>query len=220
MLVIHFAFGSPFGVYQIARGGSLRSARSAAAVGAYFLLWPIFAAAFISKWLSQNEFQRLSPTQKNPNITPEELVASIQTQLEAKLFTDGSTSSIFEFREIVSRFSGLSLVLFNGEPANWPKELLSITGHKNISAASACVERRNQHRIFLHQCRARKEFVDLIFQLCAARPQDEPGIALLALQIANAIDDKKAAAQITPLTVKRFEYREIVVRAHSSMRPN
>jgi len=44
VIVVHFAFGSPFGVYQITRG--VRSARSAVAVAAYFVLWPFFAAAF------------------------------------------------------------------------------------------------------------------------------------------------------------------------------
>lgn len=51
LIVVHFAFGSPFAVYRITRG-DIRTARAAASMGAYFELWPVFAAAFIRQWLS------------------------------------------------------------------------------------------------------------------------------------------------------------------------
>ena len=85
MIVIHFAFGSPFGVYQIALGGSMRSPRSAANVALHFVLWPVFALAFIGRWLV--EYKRREEAF-------EDKIADIRTKLEMLVFSANSPASI------------------------------------------------------------------------------------------------------------------------------
>jgi len=154
-IVVHFAFGSPFGVYQITRG--VRSGRSAASVAAYFILWPLFAAGFFRAWLASE-----SPSE---NVTFEVKVNSIRRKIEEAAFSNGNSASIFEFREVFARYTGLTMAL--NQPKIDPKrQLLEISEHAHIELASACLARREFRRLSLHQAEAGAEFEKLIEGLC------------------------------------------------------
>ncbi len=178
LLVIHFAFGSPFGVYQITRGGSVRSTRSAAKVAAHFVLWPIFALTFIRSWLTD--------TRKRTENSLEQKIANIRSQIESLAYRENSTASVFEFREVFSRFTGLTMALVQGGKDADSKELLKITGHKNISLTAACLNRRNRQRLLFQQKRARNEFVEMISALAAQSNNKE--IAELGKHLTDIIE--------------------------------
>lgn len=186
LLVIHFAFGSPFGVYQITRGGSARSARSAATVAAYFVLWPIFAVGFVRDWLITNF--------KTPETDLEQKISDIRTQIEYLAFSSSSTTSVFEFREVFARFTGLSMTLMQDELIVSAKDLLKVSGNKNVSPASACLARRNGRKLLFHRERARAEFVELISGLAEQSNNDE--VIELSMQLSDLVGDRQIAAAL------------------------
>ncbi len=179
LLVIHFAFGSPFGVYQITRGGSVRSTRSAAKVAAHFVLWPIFAAAFIRSWLINN----LKPAESHL----EQKIANIRSKIEDAAFSGSSTMPVFEFRDVFARFTGLTMALLHGGKVSSSREMLKIVGHKNISLASACINRRNRQRLLFHQKQAQLEFNELISALAERSNNNDMGD--LALSLTKLLDE-------------------------------
>ena len=179
LTVIYFAYGSPFGVYQVTRVHSLRSARSAAAIAAHFVLWPIFAAANLRNWLSGNG----EATETNL----EEEIGSIRSKLESIAYIDATASSVFKFREIFARFTGLTMALNGGRAANLSKDMFKIGGNENIILASACLDRRNRHRLAFHQKQARSEFDAFIASMARShRNGDE--IVELGLQLAELLN--------------------------------
>ncbi len=180
--VIYFAFGSPIGVCQLTPGCTVRSPRSAMAIAARFILWPIFAVALCKNWLSANE--------NAPDI--ERQIANIRRKIEFLAFTDNPTILVFEFREIFNRFTGLSIALKKGNASSQPKqELFKVGKHGNIALASACLDRRNRRRLAFHQKQARAEFDYLIVALARSQPNGYE-ITAIASQLVQVLNGKPA----------------------------
>ncbi len=175
LIIIYFACGSPIGVYRITRTAHLRSPRQAAAVGAYFILWPIFAPAILRRSLLVQEL----------NI--ERAIASLCRAMEKIVFAGNPTISVFEFRDVFARYTGLTMAI-NRETANSPNDLFKIAKHKNPALASTCLNRRNRKRLLCHQTQARKEFFDLISDLSLSRENGKE-FAKLSLQLARLLHD-------------------------------
>lgn len=190
VIVVHFAFGSPFGVYQITRG--VRSARSAVAVAAYFVLWPFFAAAFARDWLSRQKAEEKT--------SQEAQIAHIRDAIEVAAFSKASTAAVFEFRELFARYTGLTISLQYAARLGSCHELLAISGHKNIDLASACLARRNAKRLAFHQVHAKNEFTNFIELLAASHPNEER-IRALALDLTCLLDTPTVALRSAKATV-------------------
>jgi hypothetical protein len=169
----------------------LRSPRQAAAVGAYFILWPIFAPAILRRSLLVHE----------TNI--EQAIAMIRSSMEKIAFVGSPTISVFEFREVFARYTGLTLALNGGAAADPSTELLRIAGHRNIALASACMNRRNHERLSFHQMQARNEFVDLISAMVRAQLRSSE-LLELSLQLATMLNDGETAEDISVLVKSSY----------------
>lgn len=177
LLVIHFAFGSPFGVYRLTRGGKVLSARSAATVFAYFAFWPIVAVGFVGDWLVEN----LRPA----NNGLEQQISEIQNEIEDLAFYGNSTEAVFQFREVLARFSGLTMALTQDGSAS-TTDLRKIMTHKNVMLTSVCLSRRHRRRLAFHQARAKNEFNDFISSF--ARRSNDQRIAELGKQLTDLLN--------------------------------
>lgn len=186
LTVVYFALGSPFGVYQVTRGG-MRTRRSAAAAAVHFVLWPVFALVLLRESLvnhvrSQNEL--------------EFRVEDIASRLESLAFTKGSMASLFEYREVFGRYTGLTIALkIQGSARCW-KDLFSISRHENVERASVCLLRRNQNLLSFHQMRARNDFIHLISNMMDSHPQGDQ-IVTLIMELGELIRDPKMTSQFS-----------------------
>jgi len=185
MIVIHFAFGSPFGVYQLARGGSIRSPRSAANVALHFALWPIFALAFFQRWLG--EYTRPSV------ITFEDKIATLRSKIEEIVFSTRSPVSVLEFREVFTRFTDLAMALNQGKLANPSRELLKASGNTHYATASSCIDRRNRQRMQFHLQQTRNEFFALLS--LSSDPLSRNLSIDLLVQLEHLLDDQKTVGE-------------------------
>jgi len=180
LIIIYFACGSPIGVYRITRTARLRSPGQAAAIGVYFVLWPIFVPTILLSSLSGGEAAK---------IDVERGIARIRAEMENIAFSDDATVSVFEFREVFGRFTGLTIMLNHRGAAQVPNELFKIAGHNNLALASACLKRRDRQRLASHQMQARAEFEDLIAKIARFHPHGDV-IAAMGSQLLETLDGR------------------------------
>ncbi len=186
LIIIYFACGSPIGVYRITRTTRLRSARQAATLGVYFVFWPVFVPAVLRRSLSVHETDI------------EQAIAIIRTALEKIAFAGSPTATVFEFREVFARYTGLTLALYCDSSINPRTELLKLTGHRNIAVAAACMKRRDRQRLLFHQKHARNEFVEIVSTIARESPKDIE-ILKLSMQLAALLNDGKIADNLSVL---------------------
>ena len=180
LIIIYFACGSPIGVYRTTRLSHLRSPGQAAAIGVYFILWPVFAPAILRRALLFGE----------TNI--EHAIKRICSEIESIAFDGRPTEAVFEFREVFARYAYLTLALVDGGATRFPAELFAEAGNRDLPIASRCFERRNRRRLAFHQMRARKEFVEMISVI---RPGGDK-IVDLCLTLARLLNDTQTAEQL------------------------
>jgi hypothetical protein len=185
LIIIYFACGSPIGVYRITRATRLRWPSQAATVGVYFVLWPIFAPAILRRSLLVGETDI------------QQAIAIIRSSLETIAFAGSPAISVFEFREVFARYTGLTLALNSGGSANPSTDLLRVAGHTNVSLAAACVGRRDRKRLKFHQQQARDEFFEIVSAMAGAPKVIE--IVGLSLRLAALLNDREIAGRFSLL---------------------
>ena len=184
LLVIYFACGAPFGVYQITAAHSLTE-RAALHVFLRICFWPIFAGSTLIRWLSTGKHSSRSDLDRR--------IDGIRAEIENLVFGNDSVSSIFDFREILHRYAGLSEAANAGVAS--ANEIFKLSNNERTDVAAACLARKNQRKLSFHQSLARDEFVDMISELANA----DKRILALAVELANSVNDPKTATALTSM---------------------
>lgn len=179
LTVVYFAFGAPVGVYQIARTRR-RSARSAAVAFLHFALWPLAAAASLSR--------AVVPERRTRERLLEEKADVIRREIENVV---SDSQWLLEFRDAFARYTGLAIALIGTRGERAANELFAVAGQKNEELAARCLDRRNRRRLEFHLLQARNEFADMISAMAATHP-DGDTIAELGNRLANVIDSSEA----------------------------
>ncbi|HEX3100943.1 MAG TPA: hypothetical protein VHQ01_04075, partial [Pyrinomonadaceae bacterium] len=96
LLIIYFACGAPFGVYQITAVQSFTE-RAALHVFLRICLWPVFAGSTLIRWFSTDKHSSGSDLDRQ--------IDEIRAEIENLVFGNDSVSSIFDFREILHRYA-------------------------------------------------------------------------------------------------------------------
>ena len=188
LIIIYLACGSPFGVYQITKRQDEQPTTKWLVVLASFLLWPGFTAAIIiDRVVSKND-----GTEKVSRIE------HFRTGIERAAFDGGATSSLFEFREVFYRFTGLIEAANSGQTNRMTNELFEVSGHANKSLASKCLVRRNREKLVYHQTQARNEFVDIIAEMANNESRREE-ITSIALELTAYLKDDTATSDLNAL---------------------
>jgi hypothetical protein len=158
LLIIYFSCGAPFAVYRITRSSVPLSVKTITISFVSLFGWPIIAVLLVFKSQTREEYASVRRV----------ALDKIRALIEAELFIDNrSTSSIFTFREIYSRFTGLSEAAVLG--SSMPAELLKVCDHPTTAVAGAILTRRNRERLQRHKTAARAEFLDEVFE---SKPTD------------------------------------------------
>src|SRR5438309_1949702 len=154
LIIIYFACGSPLGVYYFTCHKDDLSLRAVLGMLIRFLIWPLSALPLIrNRFFSSNPPAEASLDRKT---------GYIRAELENIAFSESDASSIFEFREVISRFVALTTQAKIIPAEKRGNEVFAVSGHKNATLAAACLARRNRERILFHQTQARNDFVEVI----------------------------------------------------------
>jgi hypothetical protein len=187
LLIIYLACGSPFGVYQLTRDSGTTTSADRLLVIASFLFWPIFLVILL--------YERLSPTK----VSSRDRIEKIRCEIESLAFGNGSTSSLFEFREVFYRYAGL-VEASSATADSVSVELFEISQHDKSATASKCLSRRNREKVEFHKTIARNEFVDLISGLISLESSHGPKVLSLAVDLATELNDDPATDELRTLT--------------------
>jgi hypothetical protein len=168
LLIVYLACGAPFAVYQATGRDKQSRFRRLVEVSFVLLFWPWQAFALVRKAI----VNRLSADEKH--------LDDIRNSIEARLFPDGSSSNIFEFRDAFYRFAGLERASHE-KPSNGSFEIFKVSNHPNAQLASRILARRNLRRIQNHKVRAEAEFSNILSQNSAFDLDPELGESLARL---------------------------------------
>jgi len=190
-LIIYLACGSPFGVYQLTTLKSSLFRRNLTAAIASFLLWPAFACALTAR--------HFFPYAEAGRVGRQRRSDAIRHDIEAVAFAGrGNTSSVFEFREVFYRLTGLLETSREIEPlSKGSLEIFDITRHPNKRLASRCLRRRNHLRIEHHRMLASAQFADTLAQLTDSSLKREKvkGLSLSLFTIFGKDFDETSASR-------------------------
>jgi hypothetical protein len=194
LLIIYFACGAPFAVQRFLSGSSDTVFRQIASVFATLVLWPIFAFGSIWAWISTG---RKSVSPISAQWTEKEL-GRLQGEFEAIIAERCGSVSIFEFREVFARYSGLAAAVADKYEGPAVADVFEIAGSTSPQIASLCLDRRNRSRTLLHAERARHEFLDTVAAIAADGFGDER-VYHLAAETAACVNDAFAQDELSSL---------------------
>ena len=184
-MIIYLSAGAPFAVYVFLQmSGTPLVRRILTAFGA-MLVWPVAAAIWIVRRFRGIEPFGFESADKSRRIN------SLANSLERSILGNGSTVSLYEWREIYERYTGLSLAVAEAEDNSDDNELFEVAGNKNGKLGTVCLNRRNRNRLIFHHTQARNDFLDALIR--AKCDGDAFG---LALELAALLDDADAAADL------------------------
>ncbi len=186
LIIIYLACGSPFAVFRLTQTNRV----DWPSVILAFMLWPVYAVMLLGLVFFSNEARKKADLRNR--------LETLRLAIESSAFQGESISSLFEFREVYSRFTGLS-VAADAAPSRSYAEIFEISGHPNQTLASRCLARRNAGKLAFHRSLARHEFVTRIEQLHATESNHHE-LERLAVELAETLEDRKAAQSFAAMT--------------------
>jgi hypothetical protein len=142
--IIYFACGAPLGVYTF-----YSRANTWHQVALAILAWPIIGVRLATSMAGQG-----------PASTHETLL-TIRHELESQLMSGSLPESVFEFREVFDRYTGLAQAATESS-ATAVSGLLELTAHPSVALAESCMSRSQKDRLRRHLNAARSEFASFL----------------------------------------------------------
>ncbi len=167
-LIIYLACGAPFAVYYFLQNRRVANSNSLwLKTVLVFSFWLPFAMRLL---FENRTLRNIFDKQTDSDSTRDKQLAPLRKNLETAIISiiphkreNILAPTIFEVREILERYTGLTLAL-QTEPdfSRTDNEFYKISNHKNARLAEICSARRNRQRLFFHQTEARRDFLNLI----------------------------------------------------------
>jgi len=187
LIIIYLACGAPLAVYYFLhnRRTETRSHLLRLKTIFIFFFWLPFAFYLVRQFINF-KFAQAKTGQT-------EIFYSIQKQIEKILLESELKISIYEFREIVERYIGLTLASQYAAAQSLPQEaeIYRAIQAKNIELASICFGRRNRKRLLFHQTEARKDFLRFIEKL-SEFGADQTKLADSSFKVVQMLNDLEA----------------------------
>ena len=149
LAIIYFAFGAPFGVFQITAKREVTLAGSfRIALG--YVLWPLIAIQGTARFLLTK-----------PAAHKDEL-ETIRTELEKAIIGNASSTKLFAFREVFYRYTSLARAARETPQQLNSSALFNVAGNTNQTLRNACISRRDKQKLAIQLVTARTDLVEMI----------------------------------------------------------
>lgn len=160
-IIIYLACGAPFGVFYFLqhRRGKFSFLLYLKSIGLFFV-WIPYASRLLHGFVT-SRFQRFGS-----KVSAAEKLKNIEKQFSRLIFESDSNVSLYNFREVFDRYTGLTMAKNSAEkvPPKASEEIFRVALRQNTKLGAQCLHRRNLKRIELHQTCARQDFVNLVSQ--------------------------------------------------------
>jgi hypothetical protein len=207
--IIYLACGAPFGVYYfLQHRGGLDSRLLWLKTLLNFIFWLPAAFLFFSRNANLKSPSLFKFSNKTFGADAERNnLQSIQKQMENFFLESDLKISVYEFRETIERYIGLTLTDQSNaaESRVEDEEFLRAAQTSNVELGAICLKRRNRNKLSLHQTEARKDFLFLTDQLLKAG-SDEENLEQSAIKLVSILKDFDAQNELE----KMFARSEVV----------
>ncbi|HEY0426203.1 MAG TPA: hypothetical protein VGC76_00225 [Pyrinomonadaceae bacterium] len=203
-LIIYLACGAPFGVYYFLQNRKMHEFEYLRLKSILnFLFWLPSAVRLLRKNGDlQNFFRNNFGGERSLDAKTEKNICLAQKRLEKIFLESRAKLSIYEFREIINRYVGLTVTSQfehkTAQTARTKNDLFQISGHKNNSLAAVCLERRNRKRLLFHQRQARVDFLKVLAELFDSG-SDRENLETAAIEFATLLNDAEALGALEKL---------------------
>lgn len=205
LFIIYLACGSPFGAFYYFKYRRPKNFRFLKSLMISFVWIPYAVKLFhteFTKKLNRRKFFKKAEKSEKEEISE---LTRIQNLFETLALGDGNGKlSLFEVREIIDRYAGLSrsMKFSKAEPARCEKEFFEISGAKNTEVAMICLNRRNRRKLNFHHTQAREDFLKL-FEILLQRGGATKNVSRDALEFVRILGDVEAFTQINQ-SIEKF----------------
>lgn len=190
-LIIYFACGAPFAVHYF-----LQNRDGGATVSFWlrnllvFLFWMPFAALLLMQKRGRAGFFDLKTFSSffYKDSDTEKLFA-FQKRIENTLLESDLEVSIFDFRETIERYAGLTIAAKSEGDSG--REIFRVAKNNNVELGTICLQRRNRSKLARHQTAARRDFLEFVEQLSDSI-SDVKSLQHPAVEIAKLLHDEAA----------------------------
>lgn len=191
IIIIYLACGAPFGVYYFLQNRKKLKSNQLW-MKSFFTVFVWFPYAFfILNDFATNETRKKHFAEQE--LLDAELNRIQKEFLQVKSADQYKKISIFEMREVLERYAGLTRAchLDRITPADSEKEIFRISLRQNSQTAANCLHRRNLKRLRFHQALARQDFLQIIM-LLKFSISDTKQIRKLSFEMIDILNDKDA----------------------------
>lgn len=190
-IIIYLSCGAPFGVfYYYQQRDSANFTNRLFNSTLVTIIWIPFAIKLLHLYVT-NKLIKSYFAQKSDL---DSIINDFEKNFGKILLNDKINISIFEFREVLERYAGLTKAL-QIETTSDENELFQVSNHENIKLASKLLNRRNRSRLSAHQIIARKDFFQAI-KLIESEVSEKENVRKLAIDFVNLINDAEAIAKL------------------------
>lgn len=188
--IIYLACGAPLSMHYFFAATGKRNLHFAARIVLVAVFWPI--AAFLLVQTVRK--QRVFASQIGQNDLDRRLDL-FRIEIERSTFTDENAASVFEFRELFARYTGLARAA-NARHAVPRHELFLLSSHEQTDLASICLERKARNRLLIHANAASEDLVSFIADSCI---DADCGTLSSARAMAELLDDHLTVTRLGEL---------------------
>lgn len=206
ILIIYLAFGSPLAVYRYLETRGAGTFQRIAQAALALLFWIPSVVRIGYRHLSNADFIEGFVSRNNLDSFGKRL-AGICDELTVELMGLGRDVPLYDVREVLERYVGLSVVQDSGiERGNdESNDLFDAAAHSNRALAAACLMRRNRRRLQRHHTRARQDYLSLFENLPSSGVGTSPRLLRIGIDLAGRLDDHEAIEALITLANSRGE---------------
>lgn len=197
LIIIYLACGAPLGVYFFLQHRRKKEFRTIVLKSFLtVIVWIPYAVrllhSHLTKKLINKDFEEFAAADARRR----QELEKIQNDIWQFAFKEKVQISIFEFREIFERYSGLTLAAQENEAGMYETEIFSVANHPNKNLAAKCLQRRNRSRLEFHQTLASKDFLKLLSRLVTKNSEK---LRISALEFVRILNDAETLRAVEKL---------------------
>ncbi len=192
LAIIYLACGAPLSMHYFFAQRHKPTGYFIVVGTAVTLFWPVAAVTLLVNALSLRPNRMIGP---HTAVVDRELDA-IRTKIENIAFKNGNATSVFEFREVFSRYAGLIKASKIANAATEINEIFRLSSHANAQLATRCLNRNAANRLASHANHARRDFIDFAGSI----PERQKSTVMVLLsETAVLLDDEQTIGDLRRL---------------------
>lgn len=203
LFIIYLACGAPCAVYFFLQNRKkLRSKNLWLKSFLTLIVWIPYAFVLLNDFATRRKHSLLL---KEKSAFDEKL-SLLQKQLLQFHFDSAADQRIFEFREVLERYAGLTLACNTIDKSSNPaeSEFFRIALRENSHVAAECLRRRNRLRLKFHQNLARRDFLKIILELKFSVAEPEL-LKTKAFEFVEMLNDPQARQNLKEIFLETMQ---------------